>query len=326
LSHGGPPVTPRTVAVCIPARNAGSFLAETIESVLSQTLQDFEVLVCDNASSDETPAICARYLTRGLRYRRFEQLVGQAGNWNRCRDLAAAPLVVLLHADDTLEPTFLGRAVGLMEAHPSLAMVHCSVRHVTSEGREIAVQQLFSEDRVVTGEDFFERMLAEGCLVNPAGVMIRATKLQRAGRFSERIRWGIDWHMWLRLCLEGDIGYLAEPLARYRQHAASGTTSVLTSGRVASDEVWVVRDVVALRGSGRESTRALLAAAQQGVAHRVFCHAEQALLSGRRAAASRGLLDAVRTNPRLLTQRKAWGLAAGVALGRRAYRWLLARR
>jgi glycosyltransferase involved in cell wall biosynthesis len=316
-------VSPRTVSVCIPAHNAAGFLAETIESALAQTWGDYDLLVCDNASTDETPAICARYASRGLRYQRFDELVGQAGNWNRCCDLAPGRLVVLLHADDLLEPDHLGRAVALMENHPGVALTHCSIRHISSDGREIGLRRLFSADRVVEGKEFFDRMLVEGCLINPAGVMMRATALRRAGRFSEQIRWGVDWHMWLRLCLQGDIAYIAEPLARYRHHAASGTASVLASGKITSDELWVTRDVVGLRGQAGREARALLEAARRGVAHRMWCHAEQALLEGRRAVASRGLIDAVRTDTRFLAQRRAWGLAVGVALGAGFYRWLL---
>jgi glycosyltransferase involved in cell wall biosynthesis len=320
-------VSPRTVSVCIPAHNAAAFIAETIDSVLGQRSQDYELLVCDNASSDETPAVCARYASRGLRYHRFGQLVGQAGNWNRCCDLATGRFVVLLHADDLLEPDYLSRAVCLMDDHPAVALTHCSVRHITANGREMSLQRLYPEDRVVTGEEFFARMLVEGCLVNPAGVMMRTTALRRAGPFSERIRWGIDWHMWLRLCLQGDVAYIAAPLARYRHHPASGTASVLASGRMTSDELWVARDVVGLRGqANREAAQALLDSSRRGIAHRVWCHAEQALLEGGRAAASRGLLDAVRTDPGLIAQRRTWGLAAGVALGTRAYQWLLRRR
>jgi glycosyltransferase involved in cell wall biosynthesis len=317
-----PGETPRTVSVCIPTYNGAAFLGEAIDSVLCQGWHDYDLVVCDNASSDETPAICARYAEQGLRYHRFEQLVGQAGNWNRCCDLAHGRFVVLLHADDALERNFLGRAVEFLEHHPHVVLVHCGVRHVTADGREIAREEPSPADRVVPGEEFFFRMLLDGCLVNPAGVMIRAAALRRAGRFSERIRWGVDWHMWLRLCLQGDVGYIAGLLARYRHHAGSGTAAVLGSGRLASDELWVTRDVVGLRGLPEAGAMKLIHRARAGIAHRVWCHAEQALLEGRRAAAFRGLIDAVRMDKHLLLQRRAWGLAAGVAFGVRAYRRL----
>jgi glycosyltransferase involved in cell wall biosynthesis len=317
-----PSESPRSVSVCIPAHNAAAFLGEAIESVLSQECHDYDLVICDNASSDETPAICARYANRGLRYHRYEHLVGQAGNWNRCCDLALGQFMVLLHADDALEPGFVGRAVDLLERHPRVVLAHSGVRHVTVDGREFAREEPSPADRVVPGEEFFSRMLVDGCLVNPAGVMIRVAALRRAGRFSERIRWGVDWHMWLRLCLQGDVGYIAGPLARYRHHAGSGTAAVLASGRLASDELWVTRDVVGLRGLPERDATKLILRARAGIAHRVWCHAEQALLEGRRAAASKGLIDAVRMDRRLLAQRRAWGLAAGVAFGVRAYRWL----
>jgi glycosyltransferase involved in cell wall biosynthesis len=322
VTSGGATARTPTVSVCVPARNAGPYLAETLDSVFAQSLGPSEVIVCDNASSDDTPKISGRYATAGLRYHRFETLVGQAGNWNRCLDIATGDYVVLLHADDLLAPDFLRRALELHEAYPALAFVHCGVQFIDSRSRELSVRRLHAGVSVEPGRAFLRQLLTEGCLVNPAGVMIRASALRSIGRFSDRIEWGIDWHMWMRLCLAGDVGYLGEPLSSYRLHGGSGTAKVLARGRLAADELWAARDALSAAGLDGPEEECLARRVRYGVAHRAWCAAESACEEGQRRSAARGLASAVGTDARLLRERRTWGLALGLALGGPVYRWL----
>ena len=115
------------ISVCIPAYNTARYLPEAIESVLAQAFSDYELVICDNASTDDTPEICRRYDDPRIRYVRFEEFVGQAANWNRCLKLATGKYVVLLHADDALRPCFLKRAAEVLDNNPAVGLVHCSV-------------------------------------------------------------------------------------------------------------------------------------------------------------------------------------------------------
>jgi glycosyltransferase involved in cell wall biosynthesis len=76
------------VSVCIPTYNTARYLPEAIESVLCQEFDDNELVICDNASTDDTSEICGRYRKERVRYVRFDEFVGQAANWNRCLQLA----------------------------------------------------------------------------------------------------------------------------------------------------------------------------------------------------------------------------------------------
>jgi glycosyltransferase involved in cell wall biosynthesis len=308
-----------TVSLCIPARNAAAFLVETLESVLAQTRAPDEILVCDNASTDETPAICRRYEKAGVHHHRFEELVGQAGNWNRCVDLAQGKYLILLHADDLLAPSFIERAVAMLEHHGTAVLLHCGVELIDANGQPLGLRQLYAEDRADSGSEFFRRLLIEGCLVNPAGVMLRTDAVRHAGPFTTRIRWGIDWHMWMRLALLGDAPYLHGPLAKYRLHAASGTSDVLASGQLAADERWAVHDVISQSRLTVDEEKRLILRARRGIAHRTWCHAEEACRQGRRRASTRGLLEAARVDPKLIVDPRFWGLAVGVAFGHAAY-------
>ena len=98
------------VSVCIPSYNGARYLGETIASVLAQDSSDYELVICDNASTDDTPRVGRSFPDRRVRYVRFDAFVSQSANWDRCLDLAAGDYVVLLHADDLIRPGFLRRA------------------------------------------------------------------------------------------------------------------------------------------------------------------------------------------------------------------------
>src|SRR5436305_739298 len=186
------------VTVCMPAYNAGPYIGRAIESVLCQRFDDFELVVCDDASSDETLEVCRQYDDARLRVERSEHRLGQSGNWNRCLELARGDYVILLHADDELRPAFLEQAVRALDENEDVGLVHCTVQHVDETGSPLTIQKLFEADTVDRDEVILRRLLLEGCIINPAGVLVRRSAFVAAGPFTDRIVWGVDWHMWIR--------------------------------------------------------------------------------------------------------------------------------
>src|SRR6185369_14491682 len=98
--------TPR-LTIGLPVYNGAKFIRATIDSILSQTFTDFEVIICDNASTDATSQICAEYAARDPRVRhvRNQTNIGPAPNYQKCVDLARGELFKWQAADDTLAPT-----------------------------------------------------------------------------------------------------------------------------------------------------------------------------------------------------------------------------
>lgn len=309
------------VSICIPAFNAAQFLPAAIDSALRQEFDEFEVIVSDDASSDGSDAICSRYTDPRFRAFRSDVRLGQAGNWNRCVELARGPYVILLHADDALMPGYLRRAAGLLDRNPDLRLVHCTARHIDEAGNSLGLQRLFDQDRIDREDKILRSLLLDGCVINPAGVLVRREAFEHAGRFTDRIVWGVDWHMWIRIALQGPMAFLAEPLALYREHGYSGTSEVMKSGRNASDEVWALEDVFVDIHRRRPDLDGLKPAATRGVAHRTWCFAEAMCEAGEMRAARTGLRNAVRISPGMIREAKVWGLWAATFTG---YRWFAA--
>src|SRR3954454_5670279 len=124
-----------TFTVCIPTYNAAAYLREAIESVLSQTFGDFELLICDDASTDNTPDLVAGFPDERIRYVPFERNLGQSGNFNRCIDNARGDLWSLLSADDRFLPNFLERANDALAEHRAADFFVAGYRRVDAEGK-----------------------------------------------------------------------------------------------------------------------------------------------------------------------------------------------
>jgi len=307
------------VSVCIPARNSAAYLAPAIDSVLAQEYEDFDLVVCDNASTDETGEICAAYTDPRFRVARFEESVGQAANWNRCLELAQGEYVILLHADDELQPQFLARSVGVLDSDPGVQLVHCGVRYIDEQGRPLELRRLFAADLVDREDVILRKLLLEGCVINPAGVIARRDAYEKVGEFTDRVVWGVDWHMWIRIAMLGSVGYLADPLSRYREHTTSGTSGVMKSAGNAADERWVIEDIFHIIEERRPDLLGLRSAAIRGVAERTWWHAELMCRAGEMGPARAGLRNAVRMRPALAAKPRTWALLAATFLGYKSF-------
>src|SRR5713101_2969912 len=308
----------RKVSVCIPAYNGQDYVSKSVESVLQQSFSDWELVICDDASTDETPDICRSFQDRRIRYLRFDRNGGQAVNWNRCLEAAAGEYIVLLHQDDMLAPTYLGRAVEVLDRHSSVGLVHCSVQHVDANGNPILLQRTYEADRVQPGEALWRELVVRGCVVNPAGVMVRKAAYRVVGPFTTRIHWGIDWHMWIRIAIRFEVAYLTDTLAFYREHAQSGTGAVAAAARNGPDELWVIEDTFEHIGATRPELLAMRGEAVRQVAHRTWCLAETMCQRGVMPPARAGLRRAVKIWPGMLLQSRLWGLWAATYIG---YDW-----
>lgn len=207
------------VSVCIPTFNRANFLPEAIDSILAQSFRDCELVVSDNASTDETPEVLRRYRDPRLRLHRNDSNLGLVGNFNRCLQLARAPYFVLCCSDDYWAPQLLAQEVSLFEQHPGLSYVH--VGSMVVDANKSPVGPNILDLRPVTpGREYFRRFLLEDLNgTNFSSVLYRRDRLLEIGGFDERLPHTQDLAVWARLALHGDVGYVAQPLLYFRKHA-----------------------------------------------------------------------------------------------------------
>lgn len=125
-----------TVGIGLPVYNGADYLRDAIESVLAQTFEDFELLICDNASTDATPEICREYADKDdrIRYVRNRVNLGGGPNHRRVFELNRGRYYRLFHHDDAMHPELLARCVEVLDANPQIVSAFSSAARINSKG------------------------------------------------------------------------------------------------------------------------------------------------------------------------------------------------
>ena len=171
------------VSVGMPVYNGERFIREAIESILAQTFSDFELIVCDNASTDRTEEIVRAYAARDrrIRYERSDRNRGAAYNYNRVTALARGKYIRHAAHDDVLGPANLARCVAVLEADPGIALAYPQMSRIDENGH---VLDTFSGSLVIDDADpvarwrAFHRLIAIGSMCDPVFGLFRASVLK----------------------------------------------------------------------------------------------------------------------------------------------------
>ena len=273
---------PPRVSVCIPARDAARHLHAAVGSALAQDVDGLEVVVGDDASADRTASVVASFRDARVRLLRHRTPVGVAANRNACLALARGAYVAWLDADDEYLPGALAHQLAVLDASPEVALVHGGCEIVDEQSRPLpAWRAPFDRDTVEPSHVAFRHLIAANELTTST-VVARRSAHAAAGGFAPEIgRSSTDWHMWLRLALQGAVAYSVRPVARYRQHRHSISRATSPNGERLRCDVRVAAR--ALREPARPPGVALLATA--ALAARALLYAGDAYTRGRRDGA-----------------------------------------
>jgi len=217
------PGTPR-VSFVVPCYNLGHLLGQCLDSILAQTFRDFEVLVMDDCSPDDTPAVARARPDPRVRHIRHPRNLGNIRNYNAGIGLARGEFVWLISADDRLRvPHVLQRYVEALDRHPRAGFVFCPAVGL-QDGAETGVIAGWDhgrQDRVFPGRRFLRRLAWNNCVSAPSG-MVRRSCYARISLFPDMPYAG-DWYLWSVFALHHDVAYLAEPMVNYRLHGSNLT-------------------------------------------------------------------------------------------------------
>jgi glycosyltransferase involved in cell wall biosynthesis len=208
------------VSIIVPSFNGASWLREALDSLLAQTYSNVEILLLDDASIDDTPAIAAEYEAR-IRYIRQPQNMGIYDNVNVGIAQAKGELIATYHADDIYLPTMVEEQVAYLQTHPEVGAVFASDILVDAEAREYGRIKLPKE---VRGEQplpypvVLNALLSykNNFLVCPTA-MVRASVHRNVGVYrQDKYRNTSDVEMWLRIARRYPIAVLEKHLMKYR--------------------------------------------------------------------------------------------------------------
>lgn len=223
------------VGLGMPVYNGEDYLAEAIDSVLAQTFDDFELTICDNASTDGTEEICRHYVgvDDRVRYVRNRWNIGGGPNNNRAFELSRGELYRIANHDDVLEPSLIEKCVGLLDGTPEAVAVYPSTVDINEVSERVG--RLDPQPRFASPDPAVRIWEALRFDIEPMAIfgvlrtdVVRQTGLLAATPSADRI--------WLaELLMHGPFIELEEPLFLHREHPERSTRS---AGRGHASMAW----------------------------------------------------------------------------------------
>ena len=201
------------VSAVITAYNSEAFIADAIRSVLNQNRVVDEIVVVDDGSTDTTRSVVAEFADQGIKYI-LQPNSGAGAARNRGIRETSGEYIAFLDADDFWLKDKIRLQVRYLDANRDAALVSGFSRWWNVDKDTIR-----TSGKVVKNLRTLRReILVHNVIGNPSMVMVRRSALEVAGLFDEKIRWGQDWDLWIRLIEKFEAAVLPEPLTVYRWH------------------------------------------------------------------------------------------------------------
>ncbi|MGC9504484.1 glycosyltransferase family 2 protein [Baaleninema sp.] len=201
------------VSIVIPSYNRATLIPRAIQSVLDQTFQDWEAIVIDDASQDNTEEVVKNFKDSRIRYIRHEKNAGECATRNTGLDAATGTYIAFLDSDDWWLPEKLEKQVRRFEElSPQVGVVYTWLSAVNENGHIKNLRQ-----PTLSGSIYGELLYAN-FVGTPSTVIIRRACLQAGARFDPSLRCCGDWDMWLQIARHYDFEVIEEPLVQYLDH------------------------------------------------------------------------------------------------------------
>lgn len=233
-------LNPPLVTVLVPSYNHGAYLRERIESIFAQTYRNFELIVIDDYSQDNSDdVICQLKTEYDFKYIRNERNSGTPfASWERICKLAQGKYIWVCESDDVAEPAFLETAIGRLEANPKADLFYSNslvinkasevVGHTESYFRDVWRDDRWEQDFSANGLDELVKFQLRGQTVpNMSSALIRATAFRGAFNiFLKRLRLTGDWLFIGDVLRQGDVEFSRLALSRFRKHEVTSRVRV----------------------------------------------------------------------------------------------------
>jgi glycosyltransferase involved in cell wall biosynthesis len=242
------------VSIITPVYNGEQYLLETIESALAQTYKNFELLIVNDGSTDNSAAIIKPFLKDSRVIYIEQKNAGVAAARNTAIKQARGKYIGFLDQDDLWLSNKLEVQIAVLEQDESIALVHSRQDFIDSQGNKIDYDWVTG----VSGycfEDMFKKNR-----IAVLTVLIRKTIFDEIGLFNEKFSGADDYHMWLRVTIKHPISYIDQALAFYRFHDSNWSKN---SFRMTAIDVKVIDTILfeypqALKLAGKQTVRARL--------------------------------------------------------------------
>ena len=245
-----------TVSVIVPNYNHARFLPKRIDSILRQTFRDFELILLDDCSTDESRSILSCYASDHRVRIEFNEV--NSGNtfkqWNKGVRLARAQCIWIAESDDYADERLLERLMAVLDADPTVTFAYCRSWRVSEDDQkhgfadwylECLDPQRWTADHYADGdEESRNYFVFSNPVPNASAVVFRRAIYESIGGADESLRLCGDWKLWAAMALTGKVAYVAEPLNFFRFHEASVRSTSKYEARDVAERLRVTRWIV----------------------------------------------------------------------------------
>ena len=244
-----------TVSVIIPNYNHAPYLKERIDSVLNQTYQDFEVIILDDCSPDNSVEVIEQYRSNP---HVSHILINEQNTrntfiqWERGISMAKGRYIWIAESDDVAEPQLLETLIGQLEQHPGASVAFCHSRLIDADGALLSEQNTKNPAQpgqiTIDGScTFLRHLLIFNYIYNASMAVFRRDVYDRANPDYKQFRYCGDWHFWASVCAAGRVIEVYDMLSRFRQHQRKVTEdSKKDVFHVWNDEMKTIRYIASL--------------------------------------------------------------------------------
>lgn len=218
------------ISIGIPTYNRSDLLRQAIQSVLQQSCQDFEIVVSDDCSPDDTADVVASFQDSRIRYHRTAANLRPPRNWNECVRLAQGEFFALLPDDDVYCPNFLAQMSAALQAHPDVGFAQCAYYQVDERLRPIAPIQSANIQLTLQSYDALIWQMEHLACV-PVAVLFRRAAMLNLGLWREQTGYWDDWAFIVRVAYRAGFVYFPEVLACNRTHTQNLNRVLYQEGR-----------------------------------------------------------------------------------------------
>jgi len=224
------------VSVIIPSYNHEKFLKERIDSVLNQTFQDFELIILDDLSPDNSREIIESYRA----HPKVSQIIYNEKNsgstffqWNKAvLSLAKGEFIWIAESDDVADPKFLEALVPMLQQHSEVVLAYSQSAKMDSEGKitgswsewtqDLVEGNYFNDSFQMNGQEYTEKFLIhKNTIPNASAVLFRRKTYAEIGGAVVDMKTNGDWDLWLKFLLLGDVYFHNQMLNNFRYHSTS---------------------------------------------------------------------------------------------------------
>lgn len=232
------------VSILIPTYNSAKYLSQAIDSALSQTYKNIEIVVHNDASTDSTRELLKKYKDKRLRIIHTKNNHGMIGGWNYIVTKAKGEFIKFLASDDLLAPRAVEVLVKSALAHPGAALITSQRNFIDEKGNLIKKMGFAKRNMVVDGKahaHWILTTLRENKIGEPSAVLYPASLVKKAGKYDKDFSQFADFEYWIRLLEHGDLIYVHESLCSFRTHTGSNTSAAIGDGRFITEIFTLIR-------------------------------------------------------------------------------------